>query len=115
MRLQRSAMRSFNYSSDISFPDGDTEDWVRFTLEGQAGQQITVSVVLNCSGSGALEVELIQNSVLLQGWDNIACGQASQLQLYLFAGAPYDLHLLPSRNNSALSYIAYTVIVQLSQ
>ena len=115
MKLLRPATRSFNYSSDISFPDGDTEDWVRFTLEGQTGQQISVSVVLNCSGSGALKVELIQNSALLQGWDNIGCGQTNQLQLYLFAGAPYDLHLLPSQANTSVSYIAYTVIVQLLQ
>ena len=113
MDLLRSSVRSFNYSSDISIPDGDAEDWVQFTLVGSSGEQIMVSVVLDCSGNSALNVELIQNSALLQGWENITCGQPSQLQLYLYAGAPYNLRFFPTQDNSSLNYVAYTVIVQL--
>jgi len=114
MILVSTAMRSFNYSSDISSPEGDPEDWVQFSLDGQNGQQLMVAVVLGCSGSGMLNVELIQNSVILQGWDNLPCDQQrSQLQLYLYAGAPYNLRLFPAQDNTALSYIAYTLTVQL--
>jgi len=113
--LSQASLRSFNYSSDISFPEGDAEDWVQFTLGGQFGQQTTVSVVLDCSGSSALNVELIQNNALLQGWQDIACGQPSQLQLYLYAGSPYYLLLTPAQGNSSINYVAYTVIVQLSK
>jgi hypothetical protein len=113
MDLLRSSVRSFNYSSDLSIPDGDAEDWVQFTLVGNTGQQIMVSVVLDCSGNSALNVELIQNNALLQGWENITCGQRSQLQLYLYAGAPYNLRLFPAQENSSLNYVAYSVIVQL--
>jgi hypothetical protein len=114
--LSKASMRSFNYSSDISSPEGDPEDWVQFILDGQLGQQITVAVILNCSGSTSLNVELIQNTSLLQGWEEIACKQQpSQLQLYLFAGSPYYLRLTPAQGNNAINYVAYTVTVRLSQ
>jgi len=113
--LSKASMRSFNYSSDISSPEGDPEDWVQFALDGQTGGQITVAVILNCSGSSALNVELIQNNALLQGWQEINCGQPSQLQLYLYAGAPYYLRLYPAQGNNPINYVAYTVTVQLAQ
>lgn len=113
--LSAASTRSFNYSSDISSPEGDPDDWVQFTLDGQTGQQTTVSVTLDCSGSSALNLELIQNGELLQGWENIACGQRSTLHLLLFAGAPYSLRLFPAQGNTSLHYVAYTVIVQLSK
>lgn len=113
--LSKASVRSFNYSSDISTPEGDPEDWVQFKLEGQTGQETVVSVILNCSGSSPLNVELIQNDVILQSWGGILCGHPSQLQLYLFVGSPYSLRLTPAGGNSSIDYVAYTVIVQLSQ
>ena len=113
--LAKASLRSFNYSSDISSPEGDPEDWVQFTLDGQSGQQTTIAVTLNCSGSSALNVELIQNNSLLQGWQDIPCGQPSQLQLFLFAGSPYNLRLYPAQENNPVNYLAYTVTVQLAQ
>ena len=113
--LSKASMRSFNYSSDISSPEGDAEDWVQFTLDGQFGQQTTVAVILNCSGSSALNVELIQNNTILQGWQDINCRQPSQLQLFLYAGSPYSLHLYPAQGSNSVNYVAYTVIVQLTQ
>jgi len=113
--LSKTTTRSFNYSSDISSPEGDAEDWVQFTLDGQSGGQMTVFVGLDCSGSSGLTVELIQNNALLQGWENISCGQYSQLHLNLFVGAPYTLHLSPAQGGNAVKYVNYTVIVQLAQ
>ncbi|MBN1450103.1 MAG: SH3 domain-containing protein [Anaerolineales bacterium] len=111
--LSKASLSSFNYSSDISIPEGDAEDWVQFKLDGQTGTQTIVSVILDCSGSSMLNVELIQNNTRLQGWDNIVCGHRSQLQLYLYAGSPYSLRLSPAQGNYTISYVAYTVIVQL--
>jgi uncharacterized protein YgiM (DUF1202 family) len=111
--LSKASVRSFNYSSDVSAPDGDAEDWVQFTLDGQAGQQTTVSVRLDCTGSGALSVELIQNNTRLQGWQDIACGHTSQLILGLYVGAPYTLRLSPTQAKDIQKYINYTVIVAL--
>ena len=111
--LSPSSLKSFNFSSDISSPEGDAEDWVQFKLDGVVGQQTNVLVILDCSGSSNLNIELIQNNVVLQAWDNISCGQRSQLQLGLYAGAPYSLRLLPVQGISPLNYVAFTVIVQL--
>jgi len=115
INLSKASVRSFNYSSDISSPEGDPEDWVQFTLEGQTGQETIVSVILNCSGSSPLNVELIQNEVILQSWGDIFCGNPSQLQLYLFVGSPYYLRFTPAGGNSSIDYVAYDVTVQLSQ
>jgi len=111
--LAKASVRSFNYSSDLSAPDGDPEDWVQFKLDGTSGQQTTVSVVLDCSGSGALSVELIQNNSVLQGWQEINCGHPSQLILSLFVGAPYYLRITPAQANNIQKYINYTLIVSL--
>ena len=113
--LSASSLRSFNYSSDVSSPEGDPDDWVQFTLDGQPGQQTIVSVVLDCSGNSTLSLELIQSGVPLQSWGDIACGQLHQLQLYLFVGAPYSLQLFPAQGNVTLNYVAYTVTIQLTK
>lgn len=111
--LSAAQTRAFQFSSDISSPQGDADDWVQFTLSGQAGQPGNVSVMLQCTGSGPLAVELIQAGVRLQAWNDIPCGQVSQLILNLFAGSPYTLHLLTGQGGSGLHYAAYTVTVSL--
>jgi uncharacterized protein YgiM (DUF1202 family) len=113
--LSKASIPTINYSSDISSPEGDPDDWVQFKIDGQTGQQTIVAVVIDCSGSSGLNVELIQNNALLQGWENITCGQRSQLQLYLYAGSYYNLRLYPTPGTNAINYVAYTVIVQFSQ
>lgn len=111
--LSKASVRTFTYNSELSSPQGDLEDWVQFRLDGQADQQISVSVVLNCTGSGALSVELIQNSSVLQGWGDITCGHPNQLLLSLYVGAPYSLHLAPAQVNNIQKYINYTLSVTL--
>ncbi|GAB4427296.1 MAG: hypothetical protein Kow002_16380 [Anaerolineales bacterium] len=107
-----SEVQSFNYSSDVSSPDGDAEDWLQFSVDAKTGQASTVSVILECSGNTPLAVELWQNGRSLQRWDSISCGRRSQLILSLFGGPPYSLRLLPGAGTNALNYVRYTVIVQ---
>jgi len=111
--LSKISVRTFTYDSDLSSPTGDPDDWVQFRLEGETGRQTTVSVVINCTGSGALGVELMQNNSALQGWQDLTCGHPNQLVLSLFVGAPYTLHLSPMQTNDIQKYISYTVIVTL--
>ncbi len=113
LMLSKVSLAFLDHSSDISSPEGDAEDWVRFFFDGELGQEKIISVVLDCSGSGKLNVELIQNGVTLQSWDDIFCGQRHQLQLYLFVGAPYSLRLSPLQGDLTMSYIAYTLHVDL--
>ena len=112
--LSEASIPYLNYSNDLSSPEGDSDDWVKFALEGKTGQEKIVSVVVDCSGSGKLNLELLQNGVSLQSWPNITCGQRHQLQLYLFVSAPYTLHLFPT-GNTALHYVSYTLAVQLTK
>ena len=111
--LSEKSLPSFSHNDDLSIPEGDAEDWLRFALEGTTGQEKIISVVLDCSGGSALNLELIQNGVVLQNWEEISCGQRRQLQLYLFVSAPYSLRLYPVQNNTSLNYLAYTITVQL--
>ena len=105
-------MQSFNYSSDVSSPEGDAEDWVQFIVDAKTGQASTVSVMLDCSGNTTLAVELWQNERSLQHWDGISCGERVQLILSLFGGPPYSLRFFPGGGTNALNYVSYTVIVQ---
>lgn len=113
LTLSAAQMRAFQYSSDVSSPQGDVDDWIQFALNGRSGQPMTVSVMLHCTGSGPLALELIQAGLRLQTWNDLPCGQASQLILSLFAGSPYTLRLLAGPSSSALNYAAYTVTVSL--
>ncbi len=105
----------FSYSSDISAPDGDSDDWVRFQFDGKTGEERIVSVVLSCFGSSKVDLELIQNGVTLQSWQNTGCERPNQLQLYLYVSAPYSLHLSPAQGNTALNYVSYDLSVQLTK
>jgi hypothetical protein len=113
--LSEASIPYLNYSNDISSPEGDADDWVKFALEGKTGQEKIVSVIVDCSGSGKLNLELLQNGILLQSWPNITCGQRHQLQLYLYVSAPYTLHLFSTQGNTALHYVSYTLAVQLTK
>ena len=113
--LSKASIPVLNYANELSSPEGDAHDWVKFGLEGSVGQEKIVTVTSNCSGSGKLNIELLQNGVALQKWENIACGRASQLQLYLYVGAPYSLHFFIVQGNASLSYFSYTLSVQLAK
>ena len=101
----------FEYSSELSAPEGDSDDWVRFSLAGDAGQEKIVAVVVDNTGSGRLNLELIQNGVILQSWEKLDFSR-HQLQLYLYVGAPYSLHFFPAPRETP-TYNSYKVSVQL--
>ena len=103
----------FEYSSELSAPEGDGEDWVQFSLAGDAGQERIVAVVVDNTGSGRLNLELMQNGVLLQSWEKLDFSR-HQLQLYLYVGAPYTLHFFPASREMP-TYNSYKVSVQLTK
>ncbi len=101
------------YKNDLSLPDGDTEDWVRFALEGSVGQEKIVSLVTNCQGTGRIGLDLMQNGVVLQKWTELTCNQRHQVQLYLYVSAPYTLHIYPVAAYTDFQYCDYALEVQL--
>ncbi len=100
-----SGTRSVIYSSDVSAPQGDPEDWIQFTPYGA-----TLTIALACAGNGMLNVELWQNGAALQNWAGLACGEAHQVGFS--SGQPYVLRLFAVPGGNGLQYIHYTLKIE---
>ena len=90
--------RSIQYASDVSSPNGDTDDWMQFTPFTQ-----TVRVDLACTGNGSILIEVLQNNQTIQ---NLPCG--SNQALTTAAGTAYLIHIQAPASGT-LTYIRYTV------
>jgi uncharacterized protein YraI len=99
-----SGTRSLIYSSDVSTPIGDPEDWIQFTP-----YSTDVLADLTCLGNGNLKVELWQNGALVQNWGSLACGETDQLSLS--PGQPYLMHLIAVPKGGELEYVNYTISI----
>jgi uncharacterized protein YraI len=92
--------RILQFNGDVSAPDGDNEDWVRFTSQGGA-----VSIQLTCLEGAALRVEL---------WDHgepvgeFACGGASLASVT--PGSDYLLRLIQNGAGYARYVLSLEVI-----
>lgn len=100
-----SGTRSLIYSSDVSAPQGDAEDWIQFTPYGPA-----VTIALTCTGNGTLKVELSQNGAASPNWEGLACGEKRQWSLS--SGQPYLLRLYAISGSDVLQYVHYTLNVE---
>ena len=94
--------RSIIYSSDVSAPTGDAEDWIQFTPYGNV-----ISANLICTGNGTLKVELWQNNTPLQNWGELSCGENKLLTVN--AGQSYLMHLIAQSVSGRLEYTHYTL------
>ena len=94
------------YNSDVSTPQGDSEDWVNFTPYSD-----TVYVSLLCRGSDSLEAELLQNGTATNM--NIVCGSTPR-QIKVVPGASYAIHFYALQSSDILQYINYTIKIQTS-
>ncbi len=94
--------RSIIYSSDVSAPTGDSEDWIQFTPFSTS-----ISVSLTCAGNGTLSVELWQNNGPLQNWEGLSCGESKVLKVS--AEKIYLLRLMAHSVSGGLEYTHYTL------
>jgi uncharacterized protein YraI len=99
-----SGTRSLIYSSDVSTPIGDLEDWIQFTPYSTG-----VIADLTCLGNGSLKVELWQNGALVQNWGSLVCGETDQLSLS--PGQPYLMHLIVVPKGGELENVNYTISI----
>lgn len=90
--------RSIQYTSDVSAPTGDTDDWIQFTPFTQS-----VRIDLACTGNGLLAVEVLQNNQTLQ---NLSCG-TNQI-LTTSAGTIYLIHIQATAS-ADFNYTQYTI------
>jgi uncharacterized protein YraI len=100
----------FIYSSQVSAPQGDSEDWVEFTPYAAGGTDTRLIFSLSCSGNGALIVELWQGGSSLSGWGTLECGDSENL-ITLSAGQLYQIRLTPA-TGEGLRLVDYVLTVQ---
>lgn len=103
--------RRFTYSSQVSAPEGDAEDWLEFTpFASLPGAQARLRLSLDCAGNAGLAVELWQAGAPLAAWGTLECGDRDQV-LALTAGAAYQFRLsaLPG---DGLRLVQYTLSVE---
>lgn len=99
--LTSAGTRSFQYSSDVSSPEGDTEDWVQFTTFTQA-----ISIGLECEGSESYVADLLQNNLVVQ---NLVCGRI--IVVNTLPDAVYAVHF-QSSPAGGLQYTRFTLRVE---
>ena len=105
--------RLFAYTSEISYPDGDREDWIQFTpYSPQAGQTAPMLASLTCIGNGTVVVELWQDGTPLDNWGTLACG-SSQGPLNLAGDSTYLFHLSAAEGSGGLQFVQYTLTIQI--
>ena len=102
--------RAFNYSSDLSSPDGDAEDWIAFHPNSAKSDRVNLLIDLSCTGNGSLIVELWQGGILLTKWGALECGD-SDYALSMFRDETYQFRLVAKRARK-LEYINYTLQVR---
>ena len=98
--LSITGSRSFQYSGDISSPDGDHEDWVRFTPFTP-----TTLLIFDCFGIAIPTLEVLQNNSRVQ---EVTCGE--KVVANTTAGNTYLIHI-ESNSVGALQYARYTLQV----
>ena len=101
--------RSFSYSSDLSSPEGDAEDWVAFHPDSTE-DRVDLLIDLDCEGNGSIYVELWQGGIKLTEWEPVSCGD-TDYPLNMYKNVTYQFRLMAKRA-SKLEYISYTLQVR---
>ncbi len=99
--LTSAGTRSFQYSSDVSSPEGDAEDWMQFTTFTPV-----TSIRLECEGSESYIAELLQNNLVVQ---NLVCGRI--ILVHTLPDAVYTVHF-QSSPAGGLQYTSFTLRVE---
>ena len=94
--------RSIQYTSDVSSPSGDADDWIQFTPYTQS-----VFLEVSCSGGGLLIIGLLQNNQPVPNWENLTCGESRLVPTH--AGEKYLLHLRQANASDDLKYAQYVI------
>jgi len=103
--------RAFNYSSDLSSPEGDAEDWIAFH-PNSTEDRVNLLIDLSCEGNGSLYVELWQGGIMLTEWGELKCGD-NDYALSMFRNTTYQFRLHAKRARE-LEYISYTLQVRVA-
>jgi uncharacterized protein YraI len=97
--------RTLIYSSDISSPRGDSQDWIEFTPYGTI-----VLFTLSCTGNRAPALALLESGSPVAGWVPPACGESRPAQVE--SGKPYLIEVSLAGNNASQVYVRYTLRIE---
>lgn len=98
--LSAGGTSSFQYSGDVSSPDGDAEDWLAFSSKGG-----TVFLELECMGNGSLQAGVLEDGAPLNL--DFACG--GRLTLATQNGRKYQVRLRANPSLGGVQYTGYTI------
>ena len=96
--LSSTGTQSFQYSSDVSSPEGDNEDWIQFTPFTRM-----IQLLLDCAGNGTLTIEVLEKNNVVQ---NLTCGEKAFVNTR--PGNQYIVHI-KSNSTNGLQYTSYTL------
>ncbi len=104
--------RAFSYSSDVSSPEGDFEDWVSFHPNSPDELRVNLLIDLECSGNGTIYVDLLQGGIKLDKWGELKCGD-TDYPLSLYRDETYQFRLY-SKYSKDLLYTNYSLHVSVA-
>jgi uncharacterized protein YraI len=98
--------RSLQYTSDLSSPQGDAEDWV-----GLTSFWADLSVKLACSGNGTARLEVWLDGRALADILPLVCG--AEMLLTLESGRSYLFRLQAQNGSGDLEAVRYTLFLSI--
>jgi uncharacterized protein YraI len=103
IQFSPSGIGSLLFDGEVSAPDGDTEDWVRFRVFSS-----DLAIRIECSGNSSLSLQLQRDGRAVQTGAPLACGQ--QTLMNLEPGAlPYTLRIAAVPVEGKLVLIRYSL------
>ncbi len=100
--LSATGSKSFQYSGDVSSPEGDAEDWVAFTTDGDV-----VYAGIECIGNDSIRVEFSGTGTVLE------CNQPLTA-VRITADTRNLAHILANPSSGQLRYTRYILTVRSS-
>ena len=105
--------KEFSYSSDLSFPSGDTSDWVAFTPYEPTNQATYVYFKLICAGNGGITATLLKDGVPVPEVNVLHCGNYA-FAVHVLGGQMYVLQLNEDGSGGPLRFNSYTLTISIA-
>jgi N-acetylmuramoyl-L-alanine amidase len=103
VQFKPSGIGSLLHEGEVSAPDGDTDDWVRFQL-----YRNEVAFRIECSGNSTVSLRLSRDGRAVEAGELLECGQQRWMDLEP-GGAPYTLRLSAIPVEGKLVLIRYSL------
>lgn len=90
------------YNGDVSFPEGDTEDWISITP-----QENTVYASVKCTGSQSIQIKVVGTSI------NLQCNGTTRA-ISTSMNNPFLIHIQAQGTENQLQYTSYILNIKVS-